>query len=30
MFLNRYGPALVARLLDGLPVDGARHFLLEP
>jgi bacillithiol biosynthesis cysteine-adding enzyme BshC len=30
MFINRYGPALVERLLDGLPVDGARHFLLEP
>jgi bacillithiol biosynthesis cysteine-adding enzyme BshC len=27
-FLNRYGPALVDRLLDDLPLDMGRHWLL--
>jgi uncharacterized protein YllA (UPF0747 family) len=27
-FLNRYGPALVDRLLDQLPLDLGRHWIL--
>ena len=27
-FLNRYGPALVDRLLEELPLDGGGHYLL--
>jgi bacillithiol biosynthesis cysteine-adding enzyme BshC len=29
-FVNRYGPALCDRLLDGLPLDTGRHYLLTP
>ncbi len=29
-FVNRYGPALVDRLIDGLPRDTSRHYLLIP
>ncbi|HZA35603.1 MAG TPA: bacillithiol biosynthesis BshC, partial [Vicinamibacterales bacterium] len=27
-FLGRYGPAVVARLLDELPVDGGTHWIV--
>ena len=27
-FLNRYGPALVSRLLEELPLDGGTHWVL--
>jgi uncharacterized protein YllA (UPF0747 family) len=29
-FVNRYGPALSSRLLEGLPCDGDAHYLLMP
>jgi bacillithiol biosynthesis cysteine-adding enzyme BshC len=29
-FVNRYGPALGSRLLDILPLDGGRHYLVTP
>ena len=27
-FLNRYGPAVVARLLEELPLDGGTHWVV--
>jgi bacillithiol biosynthesis cysteine-adding enzyme BshC len=29
-FLNRYGPGLCDRLLEILPLDGAKHYVLAP
>ena len=29
-FLNRYGPTLIQQLLDALPLETDKHYLLIP